>query len=584
MNIIFIESRRMLKRYDIEVFDCEEDDSLPGTSRDDSLPGTSKDKDKDKDKRNKKVKCTPSKGAGSSKSPDGMTISVPDKLTIEPAAKSSEGAGSETDNDNRVTKLTVPNDEAIAREVQLMDLESTVEKLKKRKALEQHIYPSETSITCETRGSDVVEILAMDKEVTLTRLPKRPRVSSDITPAVQRLGANPSISVRTLFPGEEEMNLHANVEFANVREITPQGWEKCATMIQYDRDTKILWQELQRPYGNQSSFLRHLILLEKYYRSGDLVLAPNASRNAINYSTSVQNRLISYEGPEKMDEPIMEPISAEYSSSRRLSGGYMMERDRLSLPSTSSLLGSATTKSTTSSAVGGVGTMTTSTTTTTTTSVSNAVAAVAAAQQTAKASPPRILKLTSGVSIIKKPPPSLQRLSLPSGSSTNGGAAAKRKETGYQTKIPVTSGGKVYQLSEAEFKRLQNLKKQKLSEQQKQSSSVARGGGAGNSSVKGNLASQYQKAQIAAQTEFQKHLRMQQEMLNRQSRGAFEPLICDVRSLSNENTPTQNLLNNLNLPKSIQVTTKPSNPIPILPKIPKSLTVIPQTVSRQLDK
>ena len=99
-------------------------------------------------------------------------------------------------------------------------------------------------------------------------------------------------------------------------------------------------------------------------------------------------------------------------------------------------------------------------------------------------------------------------------------------------------------------------------------------------------AAQYQKAQ---QIQFQKHLRMQQEMLNQRSRGDFEPLVCDIR-LSNENTPTQNLinLNNLNLPKSIQVTTKTTSastsnhnaPIPILPKIPKSLTVIPQTVAR----
>jgi hypothetical protein len=159
-----------------------------------------------------------------------------------------------------------------------LGIEGAIEKLKKRKAIDTGSGPrsllsgaSEVTSNGDNIARDVVEILAMDKEVTLTRLPKRPRLansntSNDITPVVQRLGANPSISVRTLFPGEEEMSLHANVEFGNVREVTPQGWEKCATMIQYDRDTKMLWQELQRPYGNQSSFLRHLILLEKYYR------------------------------------------------------------------------------------------------------------------------------------------------------------------------------------------------------------------------------------------------------------------------------------------------------------------------------
>lgn len=440
-------------------------------------------------------------------------------------------------------------DESVPGDVQFLGLESTVEKLKKRKLLEMHSYstaePAAATISCDS-PNEVVEILAMDKEVTLTRLPKRSRTSNDITPVVQRLGANPSISVRTLFPGEEEMNLHANIEFTNVREITPQGWEKCATMIQYDRDTKLLWQELQRPYGNQSSFLRHLILLEKYYRSGDLILAPNASRNAINYSTSVQNRLISYEGPEKVDEPIMEPIASEYHNSRRLSGGYVLERDRMSLPSTSA-------------------------------------AKIPSTQQPMKSSPPRVLKLNPGVSIIKKPPPNLQRLNLPSTSATANGNA-KRKDG----QKAITAGGKVFQLSEPDFKRLQSLKKQKQLLAEKQQSMSPSGGGSASSAPSGNAktpsTAQYQKAQLAAHTQFQKHLRMQQEMLNRQTRGDFEPLICDIRTQANENSPTQNLLHNLNLPKSIQVTTKTSSHIPILPKIPKSLTVIPQTVTRPAEK
>ncbi|XP_046823378.1 putative uncharacterized protein DDB_G0282133 [Vespa crabro] len=515
--------KRILHYHDIEVLENEDDDSNSQS--------------KDKDKR-KKAKCTPAKN-GSSKSPDVTANSASDKST--PESIKNEGTNSEPDNDNRSVKINT--NDPIPTDVQFIGVEGTVEKLKKRKILEVNNYTSDGTTTPCDGSNEVVEILAMDKEVTLTKLPKRARTNNDITPVVQRLGANPSISVRTLFPGEEEMNLHANIEFTNVREITPQGWEKCATMIQYDRDTKLLWQELQRPYGNQSSFLRHLILLEKYYRAGDLILAPNASRNAINYSTSVQNRLISYEGPEKMDEPIMEPISSEFNNSRRLSGGYVLERDRLSLPT-----GSCNTKS-------------------------------PAIQLTAKGSPPRVLKLNPGVSIIKKPPPSLQRLNLPSTSSANGNI--KRKDN---SKLPMSSGGKVFQLSEPDFKRLQHLKKQKQMFSEKQC--VSPTGVSGNPNSPPNFKStttQYQKAQLAAQTQFQKHLRMQQEMLNRQSRGDFEPLICDIR-LSNENSPTQNLLHNLNLPKSIQVTTKPSNPIPILPKIPKSLTVIPQTVTRPTEK
>lgn len=113
--------------------------------------------------------------------------------------------------------------------------------------------------------------------------------------AVQRLGSNPSISVRQLFPGEEELGLQAQIDFGNVKERTPEGWEKCTATIQYDAETRNLWQELQKPYGNHSSFLRHLILLEKYFRNGDLVLSPNASHHSVTYSESVQNRLKAYD-------------------------------------------------------------------------------------------------------------------------------------------------------------------------------------------------------------------------------------------------------------------------------------------------
>ncbi|CAH2090083.1 unnamed protein product [Euphydryas editha] len=137
-------------------------------------------------------------------------------------------------------------------------------------------------------------ISELSKKLTVEKDPKKNSDSKYSNP-VKRLETNPSISVRELFPGEEEMNLQCNIEFNNVKGVTPEGWEKCNTMIQYDLETKKLWTELQRPYGNQSSFLRHLILLEKYFRSGDLVLSHNASPHAANYSTSVQSRLKAYD-------------------------------------------------------------------------------------------------------------------------------------------------------------------------------------------------------------------------------------------------------------------------------------------------
>lgn len=333
-----------------------------------------------------------------------------------------------------------------------MGIEGAIEKLKKRKAIDTDTPPSVSILKNNAKDGtknarDVVDILALDKEVTLTRLSKRPRLEnstttfhSDITPVVQRLGANPSISVRTLFPGEEEMNLQANVEFSNVREITPQGWEKCATMIQYDKDTKMLWQELQRPYGNQSSFLRHLILLEKYYRAGDLILAPNASRNAINYSTSVQNRLISYNGPERgaVEEPIVEISTVTEFNSRR--GNYSLDSNR---------------------------SMNTSTALNTSSSLANITAQLSKLDGDAK-----VMKLTPGVSIVKKNPPNLHRLNT-SNTSLNG--SAKRKESTPVQKFSGGSGasGKVFQLSEPDFKRLQNLKRQKNERQSSSPHSAA---------------------------------------------------------------------------------------------------------------
>lgn len=63
------------------------------------------------------------------------------------------------------------------------------------------------------------------------------------------------------------------------------------TTIQFDIETKKLYQSLLRPYGNQSSFLRHLVILEKYFREGNLVLKEDASSKAQRYINTVNNRI-----------------------------------------------------------------------------------------------------------------------------------------------------------------------------------------------------------------------------------------------------------------------------------------------------
>lgn len=119
---------------------------------------------------------------------------------------------------------------------------------------------------------------------------------NDNNEMARALKSNPNISMRELFPGEEEMGLNVNLPFnTSLAQRTADGWFKAQMTVQYDEVTKALWENLQRPYGNQSSFLRHLILLEKYYRNGDLVLSPSASNSASTYSESVRNRLRSYD-------------------------------------------------------------------------------------------------------------------------------------------------------------------------------------------------------------------------------------------------------------------------------------------------
>ena len=71
--------------------------------------------------------------------------------------------------------------------------------------------------------------------------------------------------------------------------------DKCSISVHFDHNTKKLWQDLHHPYGNYSSFFRHLLLLEKYWRNGDLKLSENAREKSSNYLRSVQNRVNAYE-------------------------------------------------------------------------------------------------------------------------------------------------------------------------------------------------------------------------------------------------------------------------------------------------
>ncbi|TMW51693.1 hypothetical protein DOY81_003185 [Sarcophaga bullata] len=131
------------------------------------------------------------------------------------------------------------------------------------------------------------------KAILQSNISTEKQPSADISNVLR---ANPNISMRELFPGEEDLGLHFKAPFgSNNSQRTPEGWTRVSTFLQYDEPTRRLWEELQKPYGNQSSFLRHLILLEKYYRNGDLVLSASASNNASVYTQTVKQRLTSYD-------------------------------------------------------------------------------------------------------------------------------------------------------------------------------------------------------------------------------------------------------------------------------------------------
>ncbi|KAL1489908.1 hypothetical protein ABEB36_013834 [Hypothenemus hampei] len=185
--------------------------------------------------------------------------------------------------------MDCPSDSDTKKDL-LNDSEGVSEKLAKFEMLGNSIEVSRT-LKAEDTNDVAAQKLVQNPSISL-------RPSYDVwqnNSGSDKLISNPALSVRQLFPGEEELGLVGDIDFKTVIARTPEGWEKCTATIQYDEDTKLLWQELQKPYGSQSSFLRHLILLEKYFRNGDLILSPTASHHAINYRESVHNRLRAYD-------------------------------------------------------------------------------------------------------------------------------------------------------------------------------------------------------------------------------------------------------------------------------------------------
>ena len=61
-------------------------------------------------------------------------------------------------------------------------------------------------------------------------------------------------------------------------------------------------QDLHYPYGSYTSFFRHLMLLERYWRTGALQISEGATSKASNYLRSVRNRVEGYEESHKRSD------------------------------------------------------------------------------------------------------------------------------------------------------------------------------------------------------------------------------------------------------------------------------------------
>lgn len=362
---------------------------------------------------------------------------------------------------------------------------------------------------------------------------------------VERLGSNPSISVRQLFQGEEDLPLLANIDFNNAKERTPEGWEKSVCTVQYDMDTKQLWQELQKPYGNQSSFLRHLILLEKYFRNGDLTLSPNASHHAVNYSVSVQNRLRAYDNIPSNSVPVQPLTMLPFNNVKKTQSGIVTTNKEQSL---SSIINAANLPKNTPISISQL--------------APNILNQISVRQKSSNIPPPGLISLQPGtnrpVSNATKP---TQKIKVPITKNwkptlipvTSTMNAADRRLSGL---VQVISGGKPYHISLQDYNKMCQLKRnqelKKLAEANK------------NKGDRGNSPSSLLKPVVP---------RKQKAVTITPTKNPPQPTPSSIK----EATATQTTPETITKDKPIQL----NKSVMILPKIPKSLTVIPQTVPRK---
>ena len=405
----------------------------------------------------------------------------------------------------------------------------------------------------------VKKIPRPDSVKEAVEISKKLKSKSDI--AVQRLGSNPSISVRQLFPGEEELPLQGNIDFNNIKERTPEGWEKCSTTIQYDYETKQLWQELQKPYGNQSSFLRHLILLEKYFRNGDLILSPNASHHAVNYSESVQNRLRAYDNTPSTSGPIQPLCMIPFNKFQKTPSGIITSKETNPISQTIPVLNAANIPKNIPISISQL-------------TNPNSNFLITINKQKAPIGPPSLMPLQPGtnkpVSPLIKVPQS-QKIKFPITKNWRPGLIPIDPNKKLEKKsglVQVISSGRPYHITVEDYKKMCaikrtfDLKQKKLQESQKAAKHMSQRLAPTTNSILKTLSPQ--KGLIIAKTSVMNQANEEMESVNAERR--------DEATLEKLNKEFERIKTKLNTDvRSFMV----------LPKIPKSLTVIPQTVAKK---
>ncbi|GLV35255.1 enhanced adult sensory threshold [Carabus blaptoides fortunei] len=411
---------------------------------------------------------------------------------------------------------------------------------------------------------EAVEISKILKISNTSRSNKKQNNSNNSN-VVERLGSNPSISVRQLFPGEEDLPLHANIDFHHVKERTPEGWEKCACVIQYDVDTKHLWQELQKPYGNQSSFLRHLILLEKYFRNGDLTLSPNASHHAVNYSVSVQNRLRAYDNIPTNSLPMQPLTMLPFNQIKKSQSGIITTNNPVT--NITSIINAANLPKNTPIPIS---------------QLNPNLLTQLSVRQKSPGVPPGLISLQPGTSrpmapLIKMP----QKFKLPVGK--NWRPTLIPITTATQTKV--ISGGKPYHISLQDYNRMCHMKKTHDMKQQKIGDTSKLKVDAVTASVLKPIVPRRQKTTTSGgvvtgpnskPSATSSPLLVKDTTTTAAATVDAVAIIAAARDKGKELVKTESNKNS-----STTVAAGTGKAIMILPKIPKSLTVIPQTVARK---